>query len=91
MKFTRTVKFKTYVLGYVENMEIHEVTRVTKTGRLGRDIIKEVGKECGHKVIVLNTIESDKRYECELDDFLEIAKEVPLEERINAETEQEEY
>lgn len=82
MKFTRTVKFNEYVLGYVENMKIHEVKRVEKTGRLGRAILKELGEETGHKIIVLNTIQHEKRYECGLEEFLAIAKEVPLEERV---------
>lgn len=84
MKFTRTVKFTEYVIGYVDNMEIHEVTRVEKVGRLGRSVLAEVTKECGHKAIVLNTIKHEKRYECSLEKFLEIATEIPLEERINA-------
>ena len=80
MKFTRTVKFNEYVIGYVDNMEIHEVKRVEKTGRLGRAILAEVTKECGHKAIILNTIVHEKHYECSLT----IATEVPIEERINA-------
>lgn len=86
MKFTRTVKFNEYVIGYVDNMEIHEVKRVEKTGRLGRAILAEVTKECGHKAIILNTIVHEKRYECSLEDFLTIATEAPIEERINADS-----
>lgn len=76
MKFRRTVTINEYVLGYVENMEIHEVTRVEKTGRLGRAIPKQLSNETGKRVILLNTIKHQKTYECSLDDFLSIAKEV---------------
>lgn len=88
MKFTRTVKYNEYVIGYVDNMEIHEVTRLEKVGRLGRKVLADLTKETGHKCIVLNTIQHDKRYECSLEDFLSVAKEIPLEERINSETEE---
>ena len=45
-----------------------------------------IAKECGHKAIILNTIVHEKRYECSLEDFLTIATEVPIEERINADS-----
>lgn len=86
MKFTRTIRFNEYVIGYVDNMEIHEVKRVEKIGRLGRAILAEVTKECGHKAIILNTIVHERPYECSLEDFLSIATEVPIEERINADS-----
>lgn len=76
MKFRRTVTINEYVLGYVENMEIHEVKRVEKTGRLGRRIPKELSNETGHRIIVLNTIKHQKTYECTLEDFLSISTEV---------------
>lgn len=41
MKITRTIKFKEYILGYLEKLEVHEVRRIEKAGRLSRDIIKE--------------------------------------------------
>lgn len=76
MKFRRTVTINEYVLGYVENMEIHEVKRVEKTGRLGREIPKQLSKETGKRIMILNTIKHQKAYECSLEDFLSIATEV---------------
>lgn len=91
MKFTRTVKYNEYVIGYVDNMEIHEVTRVEKVGRLGRKILADLTKETGHKCIVLNTIPHDKRYECSLEDFLSVATEISMDKRIDAEAETDEF
>ena len=76
MKITRTIKFAEYVLGYIENMELHEVTRIEKVGRLGRNILKEESEKCGHKLMILNTVEHEKKYECTLEDFLSVAKEI---------------
>lgn len=76
MKITRTIKFAEYILGYIENMELHEVIRIEKVGRLGRNILKEESEKCGHKLMVLNTIEHEKKYECSLEDFLSVATEV---------------
>lgn len=50
MKITRTIKFKEYILGYLEKLEVHEVRRIEKVGRLSRDIIKEESEKCGHKL-----------------------------------------
>ena len=57
MKITRTIKFKEYILGYLEKLEVHEVRRIEKAGRLSRDIIKEESEKCGHKLMILDTIE----------------------------------
>ena len=46
MKITRTIKFKEYILGYLEKLEVHEVRRIEKVGRLSRDIIKEESEKC---------------------------------------------
>lgn len=78
MKITRTIKFKEYILGYIEKMQIYEVRRIERVGRLSRDIIKEESEKCGHKLMILDTNEKEKRYECSLEDFLSVAKEIPL-------------
>lgn len=80
MKITRTIKFKEYILGYLEKLEVHEVRRIEKAGRLSRDIIKEESEKCGHKLMILDTIEKERRYECSLEDFLSVAREIPLKE-----------
>ena len=74
MKITRTIKFKEYILGYLEKLEVHEVRRIEKAGRLSRDIIKEESEKCGHKLMILDTIEKERRYECSLEDFLSVAR-----------------
>ena len=87
MKITRTIKFKEYILGYLEKLEVHEVRRIEKVGRLSRDIIKEESEKCGHKLMILDTIEKERRYECSLEDFLSISKEIPLKDKENVDTE----
>lgn len=88
MKITRTIKFKEYALGYLEKLEVHEVRRIEKAGRLNRNIIKEESEKCGHKLMILDTIEKERRYECSLEDFLSIAKEIPLKDQENVDTEE---
>ena len=83
MKITRTIKFKEYILGYLEKLEVHEVRRIEKAGRLSRDIIKEESEKCGHKLMILDTIEKERRYECSLEDFLSVAREIPLKDQKN--------
>lgn len=88
MKIIRTIKFKEYILGYLEKLEVHEVRRIEKAGRLSRDIIKEESEKCGHKLMILDTIEKERRYECSLEDFLSVAREIPLKDQENVDTEE---
>ena len=88
MKITRTIKFKEYILGYLEKLEVHEVRRIEKAGRLSRDIIKEESEKCGHKLMILDTIEKERRYECSLEDFLSVAREIPLKDQETVNTEE---
>ena len=88
MKITRTIKFKEYILGYLEKLEVHEVQRIEKAGRLSRDIIKEESEKCGHKLMILDTIEKERRYECSLEDFLSVAREIPLKDQETVNTEE---
>lgn len=88
MKITRTIKFKEYILGYLEKLEVHEVRRIEKVGRLSRDIIKEESEKCGHKLMILDTIEKERRYECSLEDFLSVAREIPLKDQETVNTEE---
>ena len=62
MKITRTIKFKEYILGYLE--------------------------KCGHKLMILDTIEKERRYECSLEDFLSVAREIPLKDQETVNTEE---
>ena len=88
MKITRTIKFKEYILGYLEKLEVHEVRRIEKVWRLSRDIIKEESEKCGHKLMILDTIEKERRYECSLEDFLSVAREIPLKDQETVNTEE---
>lgn len=38
--------------------------------------------------MILDTIEKERRYECSLEDFLSIAKEIPLKDQENVDTEE---
>ena len=76
------------VHGYLEKLEVHEVRRIEKVGRLSRDIIKEESEKCGHKLMILDTIEKERRYECSLEDFLSVAREIPLKDQETVNTEE---